>query len=124
HHGGAWKVAYADFVTAMMAFFMVMWITGMESNVKDLIQGYFNNPIGFKRAHSTGMSPVAHEGPALSPGSARLVLLGRDGERRRMEFVKERIERRLLEANFPGPLEGRVEIVLTREGLRIELVET
>ena len=34
HHGGAWKVAYADFVTAMMAFFMVMWIIGMDQNVK------------------------------------------------------------------------------------------
>lgn len=124
HHGGAWKVAYADFVTAMMAFFMVMWISGMESNVKELIQGYFNNPIGFKRAHSTGMSPVAHEGPALSPGSARLVLLSRDGERRKMQMVIERIERRLAEANFPGPLDGRIEMVLTRDGLRIELVET
>lgn len=124
HHGGAWKVAYADFVTAMMAFFLVMWIIGMESNVKDLIQGYFNNPIGFKRAHSTGMSPVSHEGPALSPGSARLVLLSRDGERRRMELVRERIERRLAEANFPGPLDGKIEMVLTRDGLRIELVET
>ena len=124
HHGGAWKVAYADFVTAMMAFFLVMWISGMESNVKELIQGYFNNPLGFKRAHSTGMSPVAHEGPALSPGSARLVLLSRDSERRRMEMVIEQIERRLAEANFPGQLEGKIEMVLTREGLRIELVET
>ena len=33
HHGGAWKVAYADFVTAMMAFFMVMWILGMDENL-------------------------------------------------------------------------------------------
>jgi flagellar motor protein MotB len=41
HHGGAWKVAYADFVTAMMAFFMVMWILGMDPNVKDSIEGYF-----------------------------------------------------------------------------------
>jgi chemotaxis protein MotB len=123
HHGGSWKVAYADFVTAMMAFFLVMWIVGMETNVKDLIQGYFNNPIGFKRAHSTGLSPVSHEGPALSPGSARLVLLSRDGERRRLEYVMERIQRRLEVAGFPGRLEGRVELVLTREGLRIELIE-
>ena len=123
HHGGSWKVAYADFVTAMMAFFLVMWIVGMETNVKELIQGYFNNPIGFKRAHSTGLSPVSHEGPALSPGSARLVLLRRDGERQRMEHVVERIQRRLQDAGFPGRLGGRVELVLTREGLRIELIE-
>jgi chemotaxis protein MotB len=47
HHGGAWKVAYADFVTAMMAFFMVMWIMGMSQETRDVIQGYFRDPIGF-----------------------------------------------------------------------------
>lgn len=53
HHGGSWKVAYADFVTAMMAFFMVLWILGMEQSLKDAIEGYFSNPVGFKRRSST-----------------------------------------------------------------------
>ena len=48
HHCGSWKVAYADFVTAMMAFFMVMWIMGLSDESKAQIQGYFNE-IG--RAH-------------------------------------------------------------------------
>jgi chemotaxis protein MotB len=47
HHGGAWKVAYADFVTAMMAFFMVMWIVGMSQSDKEIIQKYFNDPLKF-----------------------------------------------------------------------------
>jgi len=47
HHGGAWKVAYADFVTAMMAFFLVMWIVGMSQEDKEGIQKYFNDPISF-----------------------------------------------------------------------------
>ncbi len=47
HHGGAWKVAYADFVTAMMAFFMVMWIVGMSQDDKEVIQNYFNDPLKF-----------------------------------------------------------------------------
>jgi chemotaxis protein MotB len=47
HHGGAWKVAYADFVTAMMAFFMVMWIVGMSQESKEAIQRYFNDPLKF-----------------------------------------------------------------------------
>ncbi len=47
HHGGAWKVAYADFVTAMMAFFLVMWIVGMSQEQKEGIQKYFNDPISF-----------------------------------------------------------------------------
>ena len=44
--GGAWKVAYADFVTAMMAFFLVMWITSQSADVKKAIGGYFNDPWG------------------------------------------------------------------------------
>lgn len=47
HHGGAWKVAYADFVTAMMAFFLVMWIVGMSQPAKEGIQRYFNDPLKF-----------------------------------------------------------------------------
>jgi chemotaxis protein MotB len=44
HHGGAWKVAYADFVTAMMAFFLVMWITAQSKSVKEAVANYFENP--------------------------------------------------------------------------------
>jgi len=43
--GGAWKVAYADFVTAMMAFFMVMWIAGQSAQVREAVAGYFENPL-------------------------------------------------------------------------------
>lgn len=49
HHGGSWKVAYADFVTAMMAFFMVMWIMGLSDDTKSQISGYFNDPNGFMK---------------------------------------------------------------------------
>ena len=44
HHGGAWKVAYADFVTAMMAFFMVMWLMSSSKPVQEAISGYFKDP--------------------------------------------------------------------------------
>src|SRR6201996_3886256 len=44
HHGGAWKVAYADFVTAMMAFFLVMWLMGADEATKAAIEGYFKDP--------------------------------------------------------------------------------
>ncbi|HYF02576.1 MAG TPA: flagellar motor protein MotB, partial [Patescibacteria group bacterium] len=47
HHGGAWKVAYADFVTAMMAFFLVMWIMGLGQNSKRAIASYFREPGSF-----------------------------------------------------------------------------
>jgi chemotaxis protein MotB len=47
HHGGAWKVAYADFVTAMMAFFLLMWIMGQSQQMKEGIQRYFNDPLKY-----------------------------------------------------------------------------
>ena len=47
HHGGAWKVAYADFVTAMMALFIVLWILGQDEEVKQSVAGYFKDPVGF-----------------------------------------------------------------------------
>src|SRR5207248_5416623 len=50
HHGGAWKVAYADFVTAMMAFFLVMWIVGLSKPTRQAIAAYFKNPSLFEKA--------------------------------------------------------------------------
>src|SRR5579864_2557049 len=46
HHGGAWKVAYADFVTAMMALFIVLWLLNMSKPVREAIAGYFKDPAG------------------------------------------------------------------------------
>ena len=51
--GGAWKVAYADFVTAMMAFFMVMWLVNQDPKVKDSVQKYFVDPVGFALSGSS-----------------------------------------------------------------------
>ncbi len=57
HHGGAWKVAYADFVTAMMAFFIVMWILASGEDVKQAVSGYFQDP-GLFEYKTTKGSPV------------------------------------------------------------------
>lgn len=64
--GGAWKVAYADFVTAMMAFFMVMWLTAQSEEVKEAIGGYFQDPWGTSQESSTPtmMSPSGINGNA------------------------------------------------------------
>lgn len=52
HHGGAWKVAYADFVTAMMAFFLVMWLMGSDEETKAAVSKYFNDPLGIEPGSS------------------------------------------------------------------------
>src|SRR5262245_21478900 len=61
HHGGAWKVAYADFVTAMMAFFLVMWIIGLSPNVKKSIAQYFRDPGAFSET-GKGLLPGVEKG--------------------------------------------------------------
>ncbi|HTJ30994.1 MAG TPA: flagellar motor protein MotB, partial [Acidobacteriaceae bacterium] len=56
HHGGAWKVAYADFVTAMMALFIVLWLLNSSVKVKKAVAGYFNDPRS--SAKETGSNDV------------------------------------------------------------------
>src|ERR1700744_5328671 len=56
HHGGAWKVAYADFVTAMMSLFIVLWLMGASEKVKKAVAGYFNDPRGTASLLGTTMS--------------------------------------------------------------------
>ena len=76
HHGGSWKVAYADFVTAMMAFFMVMWILGMDSETRKAIEGYFTNPVGMEQGYSSGVSPIANGSSPMvvkTPNPLRLI---------------------------------------------------
>src|SRR5437868_14234558 len=68
HHGGAWKVAYADFVTAMMAFFLVMWLVTQSKDVKSAVAGYFRDPGVFDYQKSKGILPGG--GPGVEPGAA------------------------------------------------------
>jgi chemotaxis protein MotB len=120
HHGGAWKVAYADFVTAMMAFFMVMWILGMDENTRASIEGYFSNPVGFKKGYSTGTSPISVGASPSHAAPASIKLVARRFEERRFDETSERIKDRLKEAGLAS-IGDRVEIVETTSGLRIEL---
>lgn len=72
HHGGAWKVAYADFVTAMMAFFIVMWILGQSAEVKQKVQEYFTNPTEFNiftGEPKSGPSPIDLNLGQTKPGN-------------------------------------------------------
>ena len=68
HHGGAWKVAYADFVTAMMAFFLVMWLVNQSPAVKNSVQSYFQDPGVFEYEH--GRSPIAAGAGIVGNGGA------------------------------------------------------
>ena len=76
HHGGAWKVAYADFVTAMMCFFMVMWLMGSDEETKAAVADYFNNPTSAWRKDLTSKetAPLGDR-----TGAGENLLKGADG---------------------------------------------
>jgi len=101
HHGGAWKVAYADFVTAMMAFFIVMWILAASSSVKETIVAYFDDPgafsfvtgkmavpldLGLKPIPGRRMGEESGEGAA---GESELEFSGKLDENAQSELIKE-----------------------------------
>jgi chemotaxis protein MotB len=109
HHGGAWKVAYADFVTAMMALFIVLWLMNTSDHVRKVIAGYFNDPRGSSAL--TGSDRA---------GSADNLPLTRDN----MQQFKERLEKAIMQTDHFKALSNQIEITITPEGLRIELLES
>jgi chemotaxis protein MotB len=122
HHGGSWKVAYADFVTAMMAFFMVMWILGMDENTRKAIEGYFSNPAGYKKGYGTGQSPVAIGSTPVQMKEDKIRVLIRAAEQKAFKDAAERIQHGLkAERGTLGT--ARFEVSVGDEGLRIELIE-
>ena len=109
HHGGAWKVAYADFVTAMMALFMVLWLVNTSKPVKEAIAGYFNDPDGTGK--QVGSSRA---------GAGENLIVTRDD----MPRLKEELEEAMRKIPDFDKLQNHIEMTVTNEGLRIELTES
>lgn len=110
HHGGAWKVAYADFVTAMMALFMVLWLLNSSQETQKAIGGYFTDPAG--NGKLIGSSMAGAGGDAMS-------LAAKD-----MDELKEKIAQSLKQSTKFKELQDKITMVVTGEGLRIELLES
>jgi len=109
HHGGAWKVAYADFVTAMMALFIVLWLLNTSKQVQEAVGGYFKDPSGNSKQVGTDMN-----------GAGDSVSITKDD----MPKLKEELQRRIREVNDFDKFKKQIEMTVTAEGLRIELLET
>ncbi|MBI4263331.1 MAG: OmpA family protein [Acidobacteria bacterium] len=124
HHGGAWKVAYADFVTAMMAFFLVMWLVAQGPQVRNNVAAYFRDPGAFEQA-GRGVLPGSEAGVTGGgqPGLARPSNPPSDVEAAKaaLERAAEQL-RQIVQSKF-ADIQHRVEITVTEEGLRIELSE-
>ncbi|TVP45401.1 MAG: flagellar motor protein MotB [Gemmatimonadales bacterium] len=121
HHGGSWKVAYADFVTAMMAFFLVMWIMGMDQDARDLVQGYFNNPLGMSPGNPTGLNPLT-SGQGMQLQGSGTPAFGALAERAQFESVAMNL-RRSFQASGLADLGVELEVIVSTDGLRMEIME-
>jgi len=109
-HGGAWKVAYADFVTAMMALFMVLWLVSSSEQVKKAIGGYFNDPTGKGKEVGNGLRGAGGESLSLQKDD--------------MNKLKEKLEQAIKTSQpMMNSIKEHVVMTITGEGLRIELVE-
>jgi chemotaxis protein MotB len=109
HHGGAWKVAYADFVTAMMALFIVLWLLSSSQKVQQAVGGYFRDPDGTAKKVGTGLA-----------GSGENLQLGKTD----MSKLKEQLQQSIQKMNDLERLKKNIAMTVTSEGLRIELLES
>jgi chemotaxis protein MotB len=109
HHGGAWKVAYADFVTALMALFIVLWLMSSSDQVKKAVAGYFNDPMGTGKLLGTTMS-----------GTGETVTVAPSDD---MQKLKDKLEQEIKAQKELEKLSKQIQITVTTEGLRIELLE-
>jgi chemotaxis protein MotB len=145
HHGGAWKIAYADFVTAMMAFFLLMWLLGSttEGDKKGLAD-FFGAPLKVALGGGSGSGDSSHvikgggEDLSRTHGQVKkgeteaekrtINLLAlkaeqRSAERARLEELKKRVEDVLASSPRLSSISSQIRLDMTSEGLRIQIVD-
>lgn len=145
HHGGAWKIAYADFVTAMMAFFLLMWLLG--STAKGDLKGiseYFQTPLKVALQGGSGSGDSSHiikgGGKDLTRSTGQVKDGERDGKQKAVDIKAAEAERARREKEYLKGLQGKVEKLIaanaklapyknqllmdvTSEGLRIQIID-
>ncbi len=131
HHGGAWKVAFADFMTAMMAFFLVMWLVGQSDDVKEAVSGYFKNPGQYTMQGRSGVLKGSDQAVLNKDASAGMVTppkekknAGSSDEKDKMALVARNIMEELEKQEAFQKLKQNVKIQMSSEGLRIILNES
>ena len=123
-HGGAWKVAYADFVTEMMALFIVLWVMSQSQKVQKLVANYFKNPIGFSNRST---SILNGDNSLLNSAEASIQQSKIQAHLNEIERLKEMGNKLLSELSHDAAFKnivGQIKIDFVKEGLRIELVES
>src|SRR5579862_7972149 len=109
HHGGAWKVAYADFVTAMMALFIVLWLLSSSDQVKKAVGGYFTDPNGHGKEVGNGLKGSGSESLAVNKDD--------------MSKLKYKLQHAIKATSTLQKIKEHVVFTVTNEALRVELLE-
>lgn len=142
HHGGAWKIAYADFVTAMMAFFLLMWLLGSvgKEDLKGIAE-YFNNPVSVSMTGSSvgssnsvldgGGPDLTRKQGQITHGSQRTGLdENLEGDEKldradaeRLKQLKAEIEAVIERSEFMQQFKNQIKLDITQEGLRIQILD-
>jgi len=145
HHGGAWKIAFADFATAMMAFFLVMWLMSSATpEQKKLISGYFQDPVGFSESASPyvidlGGSPTPAPDRTLNPepkdeqtpvedaqadiNKEQAESIAEEVERERLELLLQELQNKVEENPQLQNFKDQILFEITQDGLRIQIMD-
>ncbi|TXR40113.1 flagellar motor protein MotB [Ectopseudomonas mendocina] len=144
HHGGAWKIAFADFATAMMAFFLVMWLmTSATPEQKKAISGYFQDPIGFTESASPfvidlGGTPTPAPERTLNPdisetpesqsdetglSTDQIETLADKMEQERLELLLQELQNKVEDNPELQRFKDQILFEITQDGLRIQIMD-
>ncbi len=144
HHGGAWKIAYADFVTAMMAFFLLMWLLGSTSKEqKQAISDYFNNPSAIEGPGGTSTSMIKigggkdvtysdgdtqkgsnpDEKPKKTEQTQAEIGQITQADKERLLELKKELEKAIDANEVLKPFKDQILLEITKEGLRIQILD-
>jgi len=115
-HGGAWKVAFADFMTAMMCFFLVMWLMGADEETKKEIAHYFNHP---NTPYKAGRDPTSQEVKPVGDkqGEGKNILPGADGGvpddmvQTPLREIKDQVDQKLSDIAFGVELDADIDVL-------------
>ena len=118
HHGGSWKVAYADFVTAMMALFLCLWLTSQDQKIKDAVERAFKNPFSSITKESSGIIPNKEASSTFRQQGKFSSISAIEMEA--MHHLSEDLAKLFKDTDSP---QSAVKIDLTTEGLSINVFD-
>jgi len=141
HHGGSWKVAYADFVTAMMAFFLLLWLLGITDEIqREGISDWFKNPTGIKGPGGASTSMIKLGGSKDIPKGkgrkseqhapseqaipdAKVKIVEIEKDRQRLDQLLEKLKAAIESSDQLKNFKDQLLLEITPEGLRVQIVD-